>query len=405
MARLTYTQIASFLNDAYADSVGANAPLDSLSFSTLQQLFGTSAINAQDNLYGVLETVIGKTLFAVRPLSEDMKSLEWSPQRYGDIVRKVTPITTDALDDAEWTIAAEAAKQNPDFACCTAPVLQDFLSMRLNSGNTYARKHTIYKNQMNAAFHSQPEVEDFFSMMATERVNRMKIDRVNEKRALVNNAIMAIVNNHGGSSSVFDALTEYNNETGQNYDKYDIKQPGIFREFMIWLAAKIEMLRRLMAENNNLFHLNITGKEVQRHTPYNKQKLYLAAEYEAYFRANMAQLYHPERLPEFNAVESIPYWQSPVAPMEIKGDYRYLSSAGVPTTESIPDVAHEVIGILFDEDFMGLSAIDQWTAPEPFNARYGYQNTWYHSTYRSITDFTENAIVIRLETPSQQNAE
>lgn len=392
MARLLYNQIAAFLTAAYAQATGGSA-LASLSFDTLQQVFTTDSLATEDNLYAYLDNVIGRTLFAVRPISEPLRSLEWTPQRYGDITRKLSPITTEPVDNKEWTIGTELQQVNPDFACCTAPVLQDFLAVRIGGGNTFARKWTTYRDQMNAAFRSEAEVVDFFSMLATERSNRMKLDRVSEKRALVNNAILGLYD-YGGSA-VFNALTAYNTETGGAYTATTVMAPGVFREFMIWLAAKIDYLRELMQDNGKMFHQDVTGKELDRHTPMSRQKLYLHSQFEKYFRANQSQLFNPAYLPEFAAVESVAYWQDPQSPMDVQGTAQTIDSAGARQTVATA-LCENVIGILFDDDFMGLSNISNWSAPEPYNARYGFQNTWYHSTYRSITDFTENALLIRL---------
>lgn len=393
MARLLYTQIAAFLTSAYAQATGVNA-IGTLPFETLQQVFTTDNVTSEDNLYAYLDNVIGKTLFAVRPISEPLRSLEWDPVRYGDIVRKLTPITTEPVDNKEWEIGPELAKVTPDFACCTAPELQDFLAVRISGGNTFSRKWTTYRDQMNSAFQSEAQVVDFFSMLATERANRMKLDRLSEKRALVNNAILALAD-FGGYRN-FHALTAYNNETGGSYTKVTIMAPGVFREFMIWLASQIDYLRELMQENGKLYHANITGKPVDRHTPMSQQKLYLHSKFEKYFRANCANLFNPSYLPEFQAVESVAYWQNPQAPQTVEGSFRTISATGA-VTDKVSAQVTDVIGLLFDDDFMGLSNLSNWSAPEPYNARYGFQNTWYHSTYRSITDMTENAVLITLD--------
>lgn len=391
MARLSYTQIASFLTAAYQQATGYTT-LASLSFDTLQQVFSTDNVASEDNLYAYLDNVIGKTLFAVRPISEPMRSIEWEPSRYGDITRKLTPITTEPVNNREWDIGTELQQVTPDFACCTAPVLQDFLAVRISGGNTYAREWTLYRDQMNAAFQSESQVVDFFSMLATERTNRMKMDRVGEKRALVNNAILGLYN----YNRQFNALTQYNADTGSSYTTTTIMAPGVFREFMIWLAAKIDYFRQLMEDNGRMFHSDISGKEVDRHTPMSRQKLYLHSAFEKYFRANCSNLFNPAYLPEFAAVESVAYWQDPVSAMDVQGTCQTIDLSTGNTQTITTALCENVIGVLFDDDFMGLSNINNWSAPEPYNARYGFQNFWWHNTYRSITDFTENAIIIRL---------
>lgn len=394
MPRLTYEQIAEyFLNPMYAQVTGRDA-ITSIPFGDMQQLFSTGFVSNLDNLYGTLETVIAKTLFAVRPISEPFNGLEWDAQKYGDIVRKLTPITTDALDNHEWLIPEERAKQNPDWKCCSEPVEQDFLAMRVTGGNAYARKWTIYRNQMNAAFQNQQGVSDFFSMMATERANRMKIDRLNEKRSLINNAIIAL--SDIGGTQVFHALTQYNQETGQTLTGQTVLQAANFRSFMIWFASKIDYLRRMLQDITSLYHVQVTGKEVDRHTPMDKQRLYIHAQFASIFRNNSADIFNPDRMDRFGDYEEINYWQNPRNIYQVTGEGKKLAATG-----AIADVAettvNNVIGMLTDVDFMGLSQVDTWTAPEPYNAKFGFQNTWYHNTFRSLTDFTENAILITLD--------
>ena len=399
MARLAYNQIAEILTEAYQQATGRKA-VGNIPWSSMVQVFGTGVPNNQDNLYGVLEGVLAKTLFAVRPISEPFLGLEWDEQKYGDYVRKLTPITTEPETNEEWNIAAEAAKENPNFACCSAPVTQDFLAVRISGGNTFARKWTMFRNQVNSAFRSQAEVAEFFSMLATERANRMKLDRISVKRSLINNAILGAVAYYAGENvntrMNFKALTAYNSATGLSLTKADIMQPSNFREFLIFLKASIDTLRKMMRDASAVFHYNIPGKVVDRHTPAGYERLYILTKYATYFKANEAGLYNPDRLPEIGDYEEVNYWQNPDDPETVKGSANILYSDG-----SVVNIGNQtvqnVVALLTDRDFMGTANIDTWTAPEPYNARFGFQNTWYHNTYRSLLDWTENCVVVTLD--------
>lgn len=397
MARLTYNQIAPILTAAYAQATG-RSNLGTISWADMIQVFGTAQPNNQDNLYGILEGVLAKTLFAVRPISEPFQGMEWSEQKYGDYLRKLTPITTEPLTNYEWLIPEEEAKENPDFSCCSEPVKQDFLAVRISGGNTFARKWTIYRNQMNSAFNSRAGVEDFFSMLATERANRMKLDRVSVKRSLICNAILGGAGHYAAINPRmnFKALTAYNTETGLSLTKQDVMQPENFRSFLIWLKASIDTLRKMLADNSTIYHFNITGKTVDRHTPFGYERLYILTKYATYFRANESTLYNPDKLPNIGDYEEVNYWQSPLNPESVTGTAKVLAADGTITEKESATVGN-VIAVLCDKDFMGTANIDTWTAPEPYNARFGFQNTWYHNTYRSLIDWTENAIIITLD--------
>lgn len=395
MAQLNYNQVANLLNQAYNQKTG-RADLTALPWSTYQQVFSTAYLNNTDNLYNYLETVIAKTIFSIRPYSDRLRGMEWETQKYGDIVRKLTPMTVDNLDNSEWSIDAELAKTaaNQDFACCSAPVRQDFLALRVSGGNTYSRKWTMYRNQMNAAFESQAQVSDFFSMLMTERENRHRADKMSEKQAILANVIIGL-NEYGGYQH-FKALTEYNTETGLSLTPTTLMQPENFRQFMIWFASKIGYLRDMIRDMNVLYHQNVTGKVVDRHTPDNKQRLYLHSQFARYFENNKADLHSPGFLDGLGDFESIPYWQSPKDIYSVNGTAKILDAAGTTSVTDSTEVKN-VIGLLTDVDMFGLCNIDIWTAPEPYNARYGFQNTWYHDTYKSLIDFTENGILITLD--------
>jgi len=117
MAQLNYNQVASFLNAAYNQKTGRSglAPLD---FASFQQIFTTGIVSNTDNLYNYLETVIAKTIFSIRPYSDRLQGMEWDAQKYGDIVRKLTPMTVDNIDNSEWGIDAELAKDASAHGFC-----------------------------------------------------------------------------------------------------------------------------------------------------------------------------------------------------------------------------------------------------------------------------------------------
>lgn len=392
MARLTYEQIYPILNEIYAQQTGRSAQA-AVDFASMTQLFTSDTAISQDNLYGVLDTVIQKTIFAVRPYSRKLKGMEWSSEQYGDITRKLTPVNVDDIENSEWSIPEEMAKQAPDFSCCSAPVLQDFLSLAIAGGNTYARKWTIYRNQMNAAFHNEAEVSSFFSMLMTERQNRHEKDFDYEKMSLLNNVIIGL--SAIGGQQVFNARTAYNQASGETLSAQDIMNPENFRPFMIWLMSEIDYIRNVFADMTDIYHVQVTGKEVTRHTSRGNQRLYIHSKFAAFFRNNKSMLYSPDNLDGWGDYSEISYWQSPTAPFTVIGKGTYTGTDGSRTVTENTTVSN-VIGLLTDKDMFGISNISMWSAPEPYNAKFGFQNTWYHDTFRSLCDFTENAVLITL---------
>ena len=232
-------------------------------------------------------------------------------------------------------------------------------------------------------------------MLLTERENRLRVDKENEKYALLANVILATAQS-GNTNQVFKALTAYNEETGLELTKADIMQPDNFRPFMIWLSARIDNIRKSLTRLGVSYHANITGKVIDRHSPFDRQVVILHDRFRSYFEANKATLYNQDRVGLPEAYNSVLYWQNPDDPYKVQGTAKTIASDGSVTTLS-NEYYDNIIGLIMDEDCAGISLIDIWTAPEPYNARFGFRNTWYHETFRSLYDPTENAVVIQLE--------
>lgn len=94
--------------------------------------------------------------------------------------------------------------------------------------------------------------------------------------------------------------------------------------------------------------------------------------------------------------EPVTYWQNIDNPTEVQTGYTYLDDTGalVSVADSAVTNPVNVLAVIFDEDAMGVTIANQWDETTPFNPAGGYWNRFYHRTYRSWNDFTENGIVL-----------
>ena len=95
--------------------------------------------------------------------------------------------------------------------------------------------------------------------------------------------------------------------------------------------------------------------------------------------------------------ETVNFWQSIDTPMGIRVTPSYMKNDGTVATAEEEINQSNVFGVLFDEEAMGITTIDQWTSTTPFNSDGGYSNTFWHFTDRYYNDFTENGVVFLLE--------
>lgn len=407
MANLTYTQIAPLLTEMYNQYTGRKSA-QKLTFGQMQNTFKMGFDREDDNLYQIIPTVLAKSIYSIRPYSRKLSGMVWDEQRFGNYIRKFTPIVNDSdITNDEWNINVELAKPDAsqDWKSGTKPVKYDVLLTIASGGQTFARKYTIYKNQINAAFNSEAGVAAYFSMLMTEFSNIYEIDLENRSRAQLAN--LAIILADAGKATptagnmckkeqVFHALAKYNAETGLAMTAKTIMNPADFRPFMIWLSAELKTLKENLAIRGTRFHGDFTGKIVNRHTDASDLRFYLVSKFGNYFEANGSEFFHPEKA-ELGDYEKVTFWTDPSNPMQIKGSAEGVKPDGVTKFTLEDQTVDNVLGIMMDIDTMGIVPIDQWSATEPFNARYGYRNGWNHYTFKTPVDFTENAILILLD--------
>lgn len=407
MASLNYTQIASILNTMYEEYTGRKTG-QNLTFGQMQNTFKKAISNEEDNLYQIIPAVLAKTIFSIRPYSRKLSGMVWDNERYGAHIRKFTPIVNGSnIVNDEWNVNVELDKpaETQDWKAGTKPVKYDVLLTVATGGQTFARKYTIWKNQLNSAFDSENGVASYFSMLMTEFSNIYEIDLENIARAQLAN--LAIILADAGSETptsgnmckktqVFHALTKYNDETGLQMTSQTIMNPADFRPFMVWLSAELKTLKEDIAVRGTRFHGDFTGKFVNRHTDDSDLRFYLVSKFGNYFEANGSEFFHPEKA-ELGDYEKVTFWTDPENPMTIKGSAEGVSADGKTKFTLTDKTVNNVLGIMMDIDTLGIVPVDQWSAVEPLNARFGFRNGWNHYTFKTPVDFTENAILILLD--------
>ena len=127
----------------------------------------------------------------------------------------------------------------------------------------------------------------------------------------------------------------------------------------------------MITERSAKYHINITtphNKTIMRHTPLDRQKIYLASRFMNQIDSTvLSQTYHNNFL-RIADHERVGYWQSIDNPLRINVTPTYMSNAGALVT---PEAVSQdnVIGAIFDEEAVGITVVNQWSATTPFNAR------------------------------------
>jgi hypothetical protein len=288
----------------------------------------------------------------------------------------------------------------------------NILQTNFYGANMFERSLTIFKDQLDTAFSSMDEFARFVSMTLQNATDIMEQARENVARSTIANFIGGKI--LGDTGNVIHLLTEYNAATGLALTSTTVYIPANFKPFMQWVYSRIAAISSLMTERSNKFHINVTNfggtydsgtgtstggtdKTVMRHSPLNKQKVYLYAP--AKFQTEtmvLADTYHDNFI-KYADNETINFWQSIDTPDSINVKPIYMTGTGELTTPAAASITDAIFGTIFDEEALGYTLVNQWSSPTPFNSKGGYSNIFWHETARYWNDFTENGIVLLLD--------
>ena len=386
---LTFTQISTVLNDIVKLATGVEAP-KVLNYSQFVNQAQLALKTGYDPVLNAISQVISRTIFSVRPYTRKFRGIEADNQRWGNHVRKIQWVDDDWQNDARYTLT------NGNTVDMYTINLPNVMQTNFYGANTFERYKTILRDQLDNAFRGPDELARFMSGTMQNVADQIEQSHESLARATVVNFIAAKYT--ADTNSVIHLLTEYNTLTGSDpgLTLADIYKPENFQPFMQWVFGRIQGISSMMTERSVKYQLNIDDKPISRHTPINRQRVYLYAPNVYYnMTMNLANTFHPDFIKTGN-FEAVNYWQSIDKPDNINVTASYTDTDGAVQTSSAVNI-NNVLGVIFDEEALGYTVVNQWSAPTPFNAKGGYSNIFWHFTDKYWNDLTEKGVVLMLD--------
>lgn len=383
---LSFNQISTILN-AIAEQATGRTDLTSVDTSSFITVATTTLKTGYDPVMTAISQVLDRTIFAVRPYTAKFRGLEMTQAQFGNHTRKINYLD-NTWDDSKIVPLTDGT--SIDAWDVKKPKV---LQTSFYGQNIYQDHYTIFDDQLDVAFRGPDELAQFWMGVTQNMSDRIEQAYELQARAALANFIGGKVTANNG---VVHLLTEYAADTGVTLTAVTVMQPANFKPFVEWVRARVGYLVRLLAERSLLYHINVTGKEVMRHTPFERQKFYLSAEwYEAITSMAYTDAFNQQYL-RFADNEQVTYWQAIETPDQITVKPSYLAANGT-ITEGDELTTAPIFGVIFDDEALGIARYDSRVAAAPYNPAGHYNNLWFSFRLRHYNDFSENGLVLLLD--------
>ena len=391
---LTPRDVYQLMNSIVSQATGqtSHAVVDTSTFVSVGE---TLLRTAPENTLNAISTVLADTIFSVRPYRGKLESLRVSQRRWGAQVRKIVPLYSEAEASEDWNTDLNATQLDDGNSIDMYKIKKPKVLQLNFYGTAVLQKHiTRFRDQLALAFTSEEEFVRFIDAIMTEFNNEIELLNENKTRLTLINFMLGI---HDMGLTEVDLVANYNTDYGTSYTRDDLLTTYA-SDFMKYVAAQIKIYSSFLTEMSAKNHANLTGMApILRHTPKERQKMimydpiFIQAESEVY-----SGLFNPQYL-EIGDFEGVNFWQSQDTPTAISGTPNVLDvSTGQSATAAASVGIDYVLGLLYDEEALGVMPQFDYSSVTPFNSNGGYWNMFYHWRFNSYNDFTENAVLFVL---------
>lgn len=388
---LTFEQSSAFLTDLYEEATGQQSTIQVTDTGTFTTVAQAVLKTGYDTVIGAISQVLSRSIFSVRPYTAKFNGIFVDAERWGNITRKINFVDGDLENDEREPLTDGSSVDQ--WKINKPKVLQT----NFYGFNKYQRHITIFKDQLDVAFNGPEEFGRFIAGVMQNIMDQLEQIKEAEARGTLINFITGKL--AGDSGNVINVLQAYKDETGVSLTPATMYADSNYVTFTKWLYSFVNGLTQKLSERTQKYHINVTGKELMRHTPPEFLKAYMSARtMNAINSVALPSVYGADLLKMID-FEPVTFWQNIDDPETVSAKPTYLASDGTLTTAESAVTLENIMGLLFDRDALGITRKSEWSQQTPMNAAGGYSNIYWHFSYQTWNDFTENGIVLYAATP------
>lgn len=383
---MNFEQAATLLNAVHSQVTGKTqiAPADVSEFISVAQ---KTLKMGYDPVLNAISQVVGRTIFSVRPYSAKFGGIQADAQKWGAITRKLV-LADKPLEDNQAFNLVDG--QSVDMYEVNKP---QALQVNFYGAIEYSKSFTIFRSQLDNAFKGPDEFGRFMAMVIQNALDMIEQTKETCARLTLDNFIAGKI---AANNGVVHLLTEYNQDVGGSYTATTIKEAANWKDFVKWVYARIATLTGLMTERSEEYQIKVTGYDINRHTPFEDQKVYLFADILNAIDARVLADTYNYKFIEYADVEAVGFWQSIETRDQIQITPTYLQADGSLTTGNAITQSN-IMGVIFDDEALGYTTFNEFSGVTPMNVRGEYWNQYFNYVIRYWNDFTEKGLVLLLD--------
>ena len=397
---LPFQQVAEILTQVVYQATGKTilTPQNTGEFVNVATTLLTYGV---DPVIKALSTVMGRTIFSIRPYDRKFRMMEASADRWGFHTRTITFTESNIEDNdtykypALWDDTKDPASGDGESVDQWVIKKERAVQTNFYGGNVFGDHISIFTEPFEIVFRNPAEFSQFLGTMMLNWKNKREQYLENIARALLINGVAAIIDEND-PDRVVHLLTEYNTFTGQSLTPQTVYQADNFKSFVAWAYSKIDQIAGLMSERSELYQTKLDNNYIVRHTPSREQVFYRYVQSSTMIDTMILPgTFNPQYLRTIPS-ERVNFWQSIRTPSAINTTPKYMDTDGSIKTGN-PVLSENVFGILCDREFMGYSIIKNKLKTTTENARAEYYNIYWHTLVKAWLDNTEKAVVFCLD--------
>ena len=396
------SQVAPIINEVNQQLTGQKAIAQITNAGDFVAVAQTALLQGRDKVLNAINEIWSRTIFAVRPLNDGLDGLYMDLPRFGNAVRKLSPVAGVALEDDafKWPVTYDATHAtnplgNGESVDHYTIHKQDVLQTNFYGMAAYEQAYTTFLHQFDTAFEGPEEFARFNAMNVTERMNDRIRFRKAVARALQINYMGALIS-EDNAQRVVHLLSDYNLDTGLELTAQSVMQPGNYADFVRWLYAKLNTIAMMMGEDSQAYQTIINGKPILRHTDARNLRVALLAQYANQIRSMALSTTYNDSYLTMADFDAVPYWQNINDPDMISITPVYTGTSGQVVTGD-PVAQTKILGVMHDRDALGYADVYNASHVTPLNAKGEYWTTWDHTNFRTIMDMTEKGVILLLD--------